>query len=674
MDTGARPDARLIDGRFELLNRLGGGGMGLVWRARDIALQREVALKEVRPADPGLAEADPAAAAELRERVLREARALARLQHPNVAVIHHIVDSAAYPHPWLVMELVTGGSLGDLLERGPLPVADAARIGRGVLAALRAAHAAGIMHRDVKPGNVLLRADGTPGLTDFGIAAFSDATGLTATGSLVGSPEYIAPERIRGREGDPSSDLWSLGMLLYVAVEGSHPLRRGTALATLAAVLDEPLPPPSRAGRLGPLLTALLAKDPAARPDPDQVDRTLAQAMSAAAPAGAWPPAAGPTSEGGTRLLPGAPDGFADRGQAAPTDRIPGGFADLGGPAPAQPGATPFPTPPGGTPQPGATPFPGFGTPPSGGTPQPGATPFPTPPGGTPQPGATPFPGFGMPASGTAQPGVTPFPDFGTPASGTPQPGAAPFGAPPFDAPPLGTVRLGAGPVVPVRRWRVPALAAVCTVVLAAGGSLAWGLLGYGTHATGSGSVSGVVATGSSGPVVAPSGSPSTGTPPASTPGGSSGDGASGVDLLTPAGLRHALSVMRPLIPGGKVYNVTVYPTYALAEVPSPVSSAEYIEVDYRDGQATRGTGGPVIDEKPIDLAVYDWNVLPALLRKAQATLNIPHPDSRYLIIEPDLFDQTPVIAVYFSDGGGGSAYLTADPKGTVRRTDPLAP
>lgn len=134
-------DARLIDGRFELLQRLGGGGMGLVWRARDNALHREVALKEVRPPDPAMAAANPEDALELRERVLREARSLARLQHPNVVIIHHIVDTADHPHPWLVMELVTGGSLADRLSRGPLTVPEAARIGRGVLSALRAAHA-----------------------------------------------------------------------------------------------------------------------------------------------------------------------------------------------------------------------------------------------------------------------------------------------------------------------------------------------------------------------------------------------------------------------------------------------------------------------------------------------------------------------------------------------------
>ncbi|MEV7211913.1 serine/threonine-protein kinase [Kitasatospora cineracea] len=276
--TTAGPGGQLIDGRFELLARLGGGGMGLVWRARDTMLQREVALKEVRPPDPAMLAADPAAAHELRERVLREAQALARLQHPNVVTIHHIVDNAELAHPWLVMELVTGGSLHDRITRGPLTPQEAARIGRGLLAALTAAHAAGIQHRDVKPGNVLLRPDGTPVLTDFGIAALSESTSLTATGALIGSPEYIAPERIRGHEGDPASDLWSLGMTLYVAVEGHHPLRRANSIATLAAVLDQPLPPPVRSGPLGPTLAALLARDPAQRPDAVRLDRLFAAA------------------------------------------------------------------------------------------------------------------------------------------------------------------------------------------------------------------------------------------------------------------------------------------------------------------------------------------------------------------------------------------------------------
>jgi hypothetical protein len=281
---------RLIDGRFELLERLGAGGMGTVWRARDALLHREVALKEVGVGDRP-PHADPAAARVMRERTLREARALARLHHPNVVTIYHIVDTAEVAHPWLVMELISGGSLADRLKHGPLAPLEAVGIGRGVLAALSAAHAAGIRHRDVKPANVLLRPDGAPVLTDFGIAALRESAGLTATGSLIGSPEYIAPERIRGVEGDPASDLWSLAMLLYVALEGHNPLQRDTAMATLAAVLDAPIPPPLQAGPLAPVLAAVLVRDPAARPGAAGFDRMLADVgHSLANPMPVFPP------------------------------------------------------------------------------------------------------------------------------------------------------------------------------------------------------------------------------------------------------------------------------------------------------------------------------------------------------------------------------------------------
>ncbi|MEV0279365.1 serine/threonine-protein kinase [Streptomyces sp. NPDC050610] len=312
--------SRVIDGRFELADRLGSGGMGMVWRARDLALHRDVALKEVRPPDPSLAENDPAAARALRGRVLREARALARLDHPNVVTVHHIVDEGEDSYPWIVMELVPGSSLQDRLAPGPLPPAEAARIGRGVLAALRAAHAEGIQHRDVKPANVLLRTDGRPVLTDFGIAAIRDATSLTATGALIGSPDYIAPERLRGREGDPASDLWSLGMLLYVAVEGRHPLRKASTLATLAAILDEPVAEPERAGALTPVLKALLTRDTAARPDAAALDRMLAAAESEqAGQAGQTGQGQGPAGHGGSEKRT---DAKAPRDAASPARTV----------------------------------------------------------------------------------------------------------------------------------------------------------------------------------------------------------------------------------------------------------------------------------------------------------------------------------------------------------------
>ncbi|MEU6485141.1 serine/threonine-protein kinase [Streptomyces sp. NPDC046887] len=302
----------VVDGRFTLVERLGSGGMGTVWRARDTVLQREVALKEVRYG----ADADPA----VRERVLREARALARISHPHVVTVHHVVDQG--PHPWIVMELLPNTSLQDRISAGPMGPAETARVGRQLLSALRAAHAVGIRHRDVKPANVLLRTDGSAVLTDFGIAALPGATSLTATGELVGSPEFMAPERVRARGDGPAADLWSLGLVLYLCVEGVSPLRRVTALATLAAVLDEPVPPPVRSGPLAPVLAALLVRDPAARPDAETLDAMLARAEAEAEADGSGPAAVdrrAPT----LRAAP-APDPLPGPSSSVPPPRGPG--------------------------------------------------------------------------------------------------------------------------------------------------------------------------------------------------------------------------------------------------------------------------------------------------------------------------------------------------------------
>ncbi|MFJ7199033.1 MULTISPECIES: protein kinase [unclassified Streptomyces] len=343
--TAGGPVRRVIDDRFELVDRLGSGGMGMVWRAHDLALHRDVALKEVRPPDPALAENDPESARLLRERVLREARALARLDHPGVVTVHHIVDGGDGTYPWIVMELVPGASLAERLADRTLTPAEAARLGRGVLSALRAAHAAGILHRDVKPANVLLRADGSPVLTDFGIAAIRESTSLTATGSIIGSPDYMAPERIRGDEGDPSSDLWSLGMMLYVAVEGRHPLRRASTLATLAAVLDEEIPPPRQAGPLTPVLEALLTRDTAARPGPEELDRMLASAgdpASSPGPGRAAPRDAVPPRQDPPTRQDAVPPGY---GRSGPTTVLP--TAPVQGPSGTRgPGRRPVATPP----------------------------------------------------------------------------------------------------------------------------------------------------------------------------------------------------------------------------------------------------------------------------------------------------------------------------------------
>ncbi|KJY18064.1 MULTISPECIES: serine/threonine-protein kinase [unclassified Streptomyces] len=345
MDT-SEAGRQLIDGRFELVAPLGSGGMGTVWRARDIALHREVALKEVRPPDPATAAAQPGLADQMRERAVREARALARLAHPHVVTIHHIVEPAQGTdgHPWIVMEMVRGGSLHDRLESGPMPPAEVVRLGLDVLSALRAAHAEGILHRDVKPANVLLRPDGSAVLTDFGIAALHDSTGLTATGVLIGSPEYIAPERVRGEEGLAASDLWSLGMLLYVAAEGANPLRRATSLATVVAVLDEPIPAPVRSGPLGPVLERLLVRDPAARPDGARLEQLLRDASAAlGAGAGAGAGASAAPFAAPPVASPAVPGPYGQFGPYAPT---PAGTPHAAHtPPPYGSGASPYATP-----------------------------------------------------------------------------------------------------------------------------------------------------------------------------------------------------------------------------------------------------------------------------------------------------------------------------------------
>lgn len=253
-------DERVIAGRYRLLAPLGEGGMGTVWRARDEVLGREVAVKEVRaPAGLPASEVD-----RLYARLEREAWAAARIPHRNVVTVYDVASEDG--RPWIVMEIVRGLSLSDVLDaEGPMAPQRAARIGAEVLAALRAAHDAGVLHRDVKPGNVLIANDGRVVLTDFGIAMVEGSSALTMTGEVVGSPEFLAPERALGRRPGPESDLWSLGVLLYAAVEGSSPFRQDTPLSTLRAVVDEELPPPRNAGPLTPAIEGLLRKDPAAR-------------------------------------------------------------------------------------------------------------------------------------------------------------------------------------------------------------------------------------------------------------------------------------------------------------------------------------------------------------------------------------------------------------------------
>lgn len=245
--------------------------MGTVWRANDELLGRAVAMKELH-VDEGLS---PAEAESRRERTLREARSVAQVKHPGVLVLHDVVQHDA--QPWLVMELIDGSSLADRIAvDGPVPPAEAARIGLALLAALRAAHSAGVLHRDLKPANVLLEAGtGRVVLSDFGIAQVDGQTTLTETGAFVGSPEYTAPERMSGKRTGPESDLWSLGVLLCAAVEGESPFRRDSVVGVLHAVVMDEVKVPDSVGPLLPVVTGLLERDPGRRLGADGVEDAL---------------------------------------------------------------------------------------------------------------------------------------------------------------------------------------------------------------------------------------------------------------------------------------------------------------------------------------------------------------------------------------------------------------
>ncbi|MGW5260178.1 serine/threonine-protein kinase [Microbispora sp. NPDC004025] len=266
----AQTSERVVAGRYRLIEPLGRGGMGTVWRAVDQVLEREVAVKELL------------ASAELtgpeREvftiRTFREARAAGRLSHPSVAAVYDAFEENGYP--WIVLELIPSRTLGSVIrDEGPLPPRRVAEIGSQVLAALRVAHANGVLHRDVKPDNVLLADDGRVVLTDFGIAAMEDDSPVTRTGMLIGTPAFIAPERAAGRQAQRASDLWSLGVTLFLAVEGRSPFNRGHALATLAAVMYEEAGPMHNAGPLAPVIEGLLVKDPDHRVSADYAAQHL---------------------------------------------------------------------------------------------------------------------------------------------------------------------------------------------------------------------------------------------------------------------------------------------------------------------------------------------------------------------------------------------------------------
>jgi tRNA A-37 threonylcarbamoyl transferase component Bud32 len=259
----------LIAGRYRLLQELGAGAMGSVWRAYDERLQRRVAVKRVLPY------AGTEIGGDLRARVFREGRIAARLQHPHAVAVFDVVEDDGFPV--LVMEYLPSTSLAEVLhERGALPVGEAAEIGAQVAAALAAAHAAGVVHRDVKPGNVLLAEDGAK-ITDFGIAhAAGDAT-ITTSGIVAGTPAYLPPETVHGQRPTPKSDVYSLGATLYTAVEGVTPFGRDVEnpYAVLYRIAAGGMRPPSKAGPLTPVLTAMLARSPADRPTAEEACEAL---------------------------------------------------------------------------------------------------------------------------------------------------------------------------------------------------------------------------------------------------------------------------------------------------------------------------------------------------------------------------------------------------------------
>ncbi|MGO8890183.1 MAG: protein kinase domain-containing protein [Streptosporangiaceae bacterium] len=325
-DTG-----RVIAGRYRLQAPIGRGAMGVVWRARDQLLDRDVAVKEVQIAET-LTDAERANAY---QRTLREAKTAARLNHPAVVTVYDVCEDEG--RPWIVMQLVSAQSLDQVLAAsGPLSPRRAAGMARQLLSALSVAHAAGVMHRDVKPSNVLLGSDDRAVLTDFGIATFQGDPKLTQTGMVMGSPGFTAPERIRGEDASPASDLWSLGATLFAAVEGHGPFeRRGGAITTMSAIINEDAPQAPTAGALGPVIAALLRREPADRPDASEAERMINDVLPLLAD-----------------QPPGAPAGYEPTALSASSRPAPP-QPDWAQPDWAQPGSG---SPQPGSPQPGSVP------------------------------------------------------------------------------------------------------------------------------------------------------------------------------------------------------------------------------------------------------------------------------------------------------------------------------
>ncbi|WP_322754463.1 serine/threonine-protein kinase [Frankia sp. Cas3] len=315
-DSSRHSTPRYVSQRYRLDTPIGRGGAGVVWCGEDELLQRPVAIKEILvPLAGTQVERDA-----IRARVLREARALARLHSPAIVSVYDVAEEAE--RHWIVMELVNADSLGEAIRtHGPLPPAQVAAIGLTLVDALAAAHSAGVLHRDIKPGNVLLGRDGHVRLTDFGIAATEGDSTLTGTGALVGSPAYIAPERVRGSSGSPASDMWGLGATLYAAVEGQPPFEGPETYAVLTAVVEGRRRPFVLAGPLRDLLSDLLDRPAPERPEAPEIRQRLAPIAQGAA--------AVPAAVINGRSRPGI--NTPDHGGHAPVEPDSAGLEDVGG-------------------------------------------------------------------------------------------------------------------------------------------------------------------------------------------------------------------------------------------------------------------------------------------------------------------------------------------------------